>query len=224
MLVWGFNELMYLKVLRKLWTIIKCTVFFSLELEHVQLWKYAVSKQVWPRAYCPSEKKPTAWLPLLKHKAQVCTRGLSPRQGQSRALAIPKASVGFSRGGISKNKTWGLTKTRGVLSWRWFTMWVSQQFRSPVWYEQRTSKSSSAWPKLYRTAGKEPSLAGLRVGGIFCESRGMDLCLQHAVLQKEIGSGLTEAQDLSQYMFQISWREMKCTVISHRLFSGETEN
>lgn len=33
--------------------------------------------------------------------------------------------------------------------------------------------------------GKEPNFSGLKVGGVFCESQG-DLCLQHAVLWKEI--------------------------------------
>lgn len=63
------------------------------------------------QSHCPSEKtKLTVWQPRLKHKGQVCRGGISPSQGQPRALVIPEASLGFSRGGISKNKTRGLQK------------------------------------------------------------------------------------------------------------------
>lgn len=139
-----------------------------------------------PEPTAPVRSSPQHGCPYWNTRHRSAQEASHPGRASQELWRFLKASVGFSRGGISKNKTWALTKTRGVLSWRWFTMWVSQQFRSPVWYEPRTSESSFAWPKLYRKAGKEHSLSGLRVGGVFCELRGMDLCLKHAILQKEI--------------------------------------
>lgn len=92
---------MYMMVLRSV-NHRKGKVFVFLELRAHKLGKYALDKQVWPGAHCPSqETKLPAWLPLRSCEGQVRTGNSSPRR--------PEAHLGFPwGGGITKNKTWGL--------------------------------------------------------------------------------------------------------------------
>lgn len=103
-------------------------------------------------------------------------RSTSPGQSQPRALLMPEASLDFFRGGIPKNKTQGLTQTRKSLleddaepeSLNSLGFWSSMNQGHPnhLCYDLNSTEG----------AGKESSLLGLKMSGVFCEAGGTSAC------------------------------------------------
>lgn len=178
---------MHVKVLRKLWIVVKCKVFIFLESEHVHCENMLSTNSSGPEPAAPARRQ-SSWCGYPYRSLRDRSAQEPSRQGRA-SQELPEAGLGFPWWGSPKNNTQGLKEAP---SWRWFITWAPQWFRSLVWQDPGTSNHLPYDLNSSEKLEDNPVSQALRCPGSSVSHKGP---LPSTSIRKKSCSGPTQAKD-----------------------------